>query len=56
MRTKLLVVAIVLGLTFGAKASYPNVSLWNIQYSTVDSCGALPNSPYAGQYVVTGVL
>jgi predicted extracellular nuclease len=54
MRTKLLVAAIVLGLTFGAKASYPSVSLWNIQYSTVDSCGALPNSPYAGQYVVTG--
>ena len=34
--------------------SYPNVSLWDIQYSTVDSNGATPSSPYVKQYVNTG--
>ena len=34
--------------------SYPNVSLWDIQYSTIDSNGATPSSPYVKQYVNTG--
>ncbi|MGP8215482.1 MAG: T9SS type A sorting domain-containing protein [Bacteroidia bacterium] len=54
MKTKLFTLVLALVLTFGAKAQYPNVSLWNIQYSTVDSVGAIPNSPYTNQYVNTG--
>jgi hypothetical protein len=34
--------------------SYPNVSLYNIQYNSVDSNGATPSSPYVNQYVNTG--
>jgi hypothetical protein len=58
MKTKLFTIALALVISFGAKAqshpAYPNVSLWNIQYSTVDSVGAIPNSPYTNQYVNTG--
>jgi len=57
MKTKLFTLLLASILTFGAKAqlyTYPNVSLWNIQYSTVDSVGALPNSTYMNQFVNTG--
>ncbi len=57
MKTKLSIVIFTVLLAFGAKAqfyTYPNVTLWNIQYSTVDSVGAIPNSPYMNQYVNTG--
>ncbi len=54
MKTKLFALVLTLSVAFTAQASYPNVSLWSIQYSIVDSCGAMPASPYTNQFVNTG--
>jgi hypothetical protein len=57
MKIKLLTILFALGLNLVTTAQfygYPNVSLWNIQYSPVDSVGATPNSAYMYQYVNTG--
>lgn len=51
---KKLYIAAILILSTIITSAQTNVTLWNIQYSTVDSCGAVPNSAYANQYVNTG--
>lgn len=53
MKIKLLTLSLVLGLTFCAKAQ-TNVSLYQIQYSAVDTPYVVPNSAYNGQIVTTG--
>jgi predicted extracellular nuclease len=53
MKRTILLAALAMVLTIGAK-SQSNVSLWDIQYSTVDSFGAVPNSAYVNQLVNTG--
>ncbi len=50
MKARVLTLALALCLTFAAKAQYPNVTLYNIQYTTV----ANGNSPYMNQFVNTG--
>jgi hypothetical protein len=32
----------------------PNVSLWDLQYNKLDSCGAIPNSAYDNQFITIG--
>jgi predicted extracellular nuclease len=53
MRTRIFFAALAIVLTIGAR-SQTNVSLWDIQYSPVDTCGAIPNSSYLYQMVNTG--
>ncbi|HTB06520.1 MAG TPA: T9SS type A sorting domain-containing protein [Bacteroidia bacterium] len=54
MKIKLPTLVLALTLAFGATAQTTNVTLYNIQYSTVDSVGAIPNSAYNGKTVNTG--
>ena len=53
----ILILGMCINLTLHAQnkpQSYPNVSLWNIQYSTIDTNGATPSSAYVNQIVNTG--
>ena len=53
MKRHILFIAIAMVINIGVKAQ-TNVSLWDIQYSPVDTCGAIPNSTYQYQMVNTG--
>lgn len=54
MKTKLFTLVIAFSLVLCSAKAQSNVSLYNIQYSPVDSPYAVPNSTYANQYVKTG--